>query len=298
MIKTGITYSSLTAADGSLPAPQEVARRAEEAGLDSLWVSDHLATGHPFLESVVALSAAAGATRRLEVGFAVLQLALRQLAWAGKQIGSLQAASGGRLHLGVGLGGRPREEWEAAGVPADERARRTDEALAALPSLLAGKPTALPGAPGSTVTLLPAVTPPPVWVGGGSPAALRRAAALGDGWLPAAITARGLSDGLRTLGELRAEAALPAPRATVSVFASLDGHLGGLSRDALVDVLHLQFGFPRELSEAVAVAGPPGHVAQRLAEYAAAGAEQVIVCPIGGTWEQQIELLAAAKELT
>ncbi|MGW3953566.1 LLM class flavin-dependent oxidoreductase [Streptomyces sp. NPDC004752] len=297
MVKTGISYSSLTAPDGSLPTPQEVARRAEQTGLDSLWASDHLATGAPFLESTVALAAAAAATSRLEVGFGVLQLALRRLSWAAKQIGSLHALAPGRLHLGVGLGGVPAKEWQAAGVPVAERARRTDAALRALPSLLAGRATDLPDLPRATVALAPAVPVPPVWIGGGSPAALRRAATLGDGWLPAAITPEGVAEGVDTLRELSAAAGRSVSRVTVSVFAALDGHLGGLSHDALVDMLHGQFGFPRELVDAVAVSGPPELIAERITAYASAGAEHVVVCPIGGSWEQQIELLGKAREL-
>ncbi|MFF4469675.1 LLM class flavin-dependent oxidoreductase [Streptomyces sp. NPDC001599] len=298
MVKTGISYSSLAARDGSLPAPQDVARRAEQAGLDSLWASDHLATGAPFLESTVALAAAAGATDRLEVGFGVLQLALRRLSWTAKQLGTLHALAPGRLHLGVGLGGVPAQEWQAAGVPVAERARRTDEALRALPSLLAGRPTDLPDLPGAKVTLAPAVPTPPVWIGGGSPAALRRAAALGDGWLPAAVTPKTVAEGLDVLRELRAAAGRPVPRVAVTVFASLDGHLGGLGQQDLVDVLHGQFGFPRELADAVAVSGPPLRIAERIDAYGQAGAEHVVVCPVGGVWEQQVELLAAARDQT
>jgi len=245
----------------------------------------------------VALAAAAGATSRLEVGFGVLQLALRRLSWAAKQIGTLHAIAPGRLHLGIGLGGQPAEEWQAAGVPVAERARRTDEALRALPSLLAGEPTALPDLPDTSVTLQPAVTPPPVWIGGGSPAALRRAAAYGDGWLPAGITADGIASGLGELRELSEAAGRPVPRVTVVVFATLESHLGGLSHEGLVGVLHGQFGFPREMAEAVAASGPPEQIAQRIGELASAGAEHVVICPIGGAWEQQIELLGKAREL-
>ncbi|MER6528207.1 LLM class flavin-dependent oxidoreductase [Streptomyces sp. NPDC001508] len=297
MVKTGISYSSLSAPDGSLPTPQEVALRAEQTGLDSLWASDHLATGAPFLESTVALAAAAAATSRLEVGFGVLQLALRRLSWTAKQIGSLHALAPGRLHLGVGLGGVPAEEWQAAGVPVAERARRTDAALRALPSLLAGRATELFDLPRTTVALAPAVPVPPVWIGGGSPAALRRAATLGDGWLPAAITPEHVAEGRAVLRELSAEAGRSVSRVTVTVFAALDGHMGGLSHDALVDVLHGQFGFPRELADAVAVSGPPELIAERITAYASAGAEHVVVCPVGGSWEQQIELLGKARQL-
>lgn len=115
-----------------------------------------MSTGAPFLESVVALSAAAAVTERLQLGFGVLLLGLRSEAWIAKQIASLQLLSGGRVLLGVGVGGAPAAEWAAAGALLHERGRRTDLMLQALPDLLAGKTTALRTETGEpTLTLEP-----------------------------------------------------------------------------------------------------------------------------------------------
>lgn len=296
-MKIGISHTTLTAQDGTIADPCAVARHAEEVGLDSFWVSDHLAWDTPILDSTLVLTAAAAVTERLEVGFAVLQLALRRLAWAAKQLQTLQTIAGNRLNLGVGIGGHPAQEWASAGVTLANRGRRTDEALAVLTSLLAGETTALPDVSGAPVTLTPAAAMPPVWVGGHSPAALRRAARFGDGWLPAAVTQDQITAGRETLAELTALAGRPATRTAVSIFATLDSHLGGMSREALVDLCAGGFGFPRGHADTVVLGGKPAEVAERLDAHAELGVEHVVLVPFGGGWRRQCDLLAEARSL-
>ncbi|MEV8632429.1 LLM class flavin-dependent oxidoreductase [Streptosporangium sp. NPDC051023] len=295
-MKVGIGHTTLATADGAIADPVEVARHAEELGLDSLWCSDHLMWGTPILESALTLAAAAAVTRRLEVGFAVLQPALRPVAWLAKQISTLQTISGGRVQLGVGIGGMPEEEWAAAGVSVRERASRTDDALRVLPALLRGELVELPGTSGTEVTLSPAAPMPKVWVGGASPAALRRTARFGDAWLPAVATLEQLRAGREVLREEAEAAGRPAPGIGVSVFATLDAHLGGMSHEALVDMCG-GFGYPREHADAAVVSGKPEQVAERLAALAEEGVEHAVVVPFGGEWRRQCDLLAEANAL-
>src|ERR671937_3073591 len=125
-------------ADGKGADTREQARYAERLGLDGIFVGDHLKPAGPYPESLVVLAAAAGVTERIHLGLGVLILALRDPAWAAKQLASLQHVSGGRVLLGVGTGGAMHgtEAWEAVGVPWAERSRRTDETLALLPGLI------------------------------------------------------------------------------------------------------------------------------------------------------------------
>ncbi|MDP9794083.1 alkanesulfonate monooxygenase SsuD/methylene tetrahydromethanopterin reductase-like flavin-dependent oxidoreductase (luciferase family) [Catenuloplanes nepalensis] len=120
------------------------ARHAEDAGLDSVWHGDHLATGTPTVECTIALAVAATATCRISIGASVFVPAIRPLAWAAKAIASLQLISGDRLLLGIGSGGGPAQ-WAAAGIPFPDRGPRTDTALRLLPALLTGDPVTLPG---------------------------------------------------------------------------------------------------------------------------------------------------------
>ncbi|MCE7000779.1 LLM class flavin-dependent oxidoreductase [Saccharothrix sp. S26] len=288
-MKLGLAHSTMFEGDGSIADPVAVARHVEDLGLDSLWVSDHLAWGTPILDSVVALAAASAATERIEVGFAVLQLALRRVSWIAKQIGSLQLVSGGRLQLGVGVGGHPAQEWEAAGSTLADRGRRTDEALDVLPSLLSGEETRLPDVDAS-VALRPAAPMPPLWIGGDSRPALKRVARTGAGWLPAAVTPGQVAVGRQVVEDLTGT----RPATTVSVFATLNAHRGGMSRDALVDLCANGFGFPREHADAVVVGGKPEEVADALRRFADLGVGQVVVVPFGSGWAEQCELLAEA----
>lgn len=294
-MKIGITHTTLTDDGGGVVAPTEVARRAESAGLDSMWVSDHLSWDTPILDSLTCLAAAAAVTTRLEVGTSVLQLALRHPAWAAKQIGTVQTIADGRLQLGVGIGGAPRQEWEAAGVPVAERAARTDRVLEALPGLLAGAETPVPDSGGARVRLQPPAPMPAVWIGGGSRAALRRAARYGDAWLPAGVTPEQVRDGSKELAALAEEEGRAVPAVGVGVFAALGG--GGMDRDALAAMLASAFGMSHEHAAGVVVGGSPGEVAARLAEYEELDVEHVVVTAFGGVWERQCDLLAEARGL-
>jgi alkanesulfonate monooxygenase SsuD/methylene tetrahydromethanopterin reductase-like flavin-dependent oxidoreductase (luciferase family) len=161
---------------------RESARYAEEVGLDSVWSTDHLIASAPMLESSVVLATAAAVTERITVGYNVMLLALRPVAWAAKQISTLQLVSNNRLVLGVGTGNPAHGDagWRAAGVEFAERGRLTDEALAVLPDLIAGTSLDYQLSPGAKV--------PPIFVAGNGVRAHRRAAVYGDGWATIAMS--------------------------------------------------------------------------------------------------------------
>ncbi|MGW2023219.1 LLM class flavin-dependent oxidoreductase [Streptomyces decoyicus] len=273
-----------------------VARHAEEVGLDSVWTGDHLSAGFPVLESSLVLATAAAATRLIRVGYGVLLPALRPPAWAAKQIGTLQHLSGGRVLLGVGVGSGNGDEWAAAGVPPKERGPRTDRFLRALPGLLAGRPTALTDAPeGAGVTLTPRVPMPEVWIGGGAEAALRRTVAHGRGWLAAMKTPDQLAAGAARLADLAAARGVPAPRTGTLVFTRVSERPGASAK--IADYLATAYGIDREQAAAVALGGSPRQVAERLREYADAGAVTLVLVPFGTDSRRQYDLFAQARSL-
>ncbi|WP_433163969.1 LLM class flavin-dependent oxidoreductase [Kribbella sp. CA-247076] len=191
---------------------RESARFAEELGLDSVWSTDHLIASAPMLDSSVVLSTAAAVTERITVGFNVMLLALRPVAWAAKQVSTLQYVSGNRLVLGVGTGNPAHGDvgWRAAGVSYADRGRLTDEALAVLPDLVAGKPTTL--ADGLEATISPGSEVPPIVVAGNGKAALRRAARYGDGWATIAMSPEEVK---AALDQINGQRDRPPLRATV-----------------------------------------------------------------------------------
>lgn len=289
-------------ADGRSPV-REAARWAEELGLDSVWVGDHLLTGGPVVDSTVSLATAAAVTERVTVGFSVFVPALRPLVWAAKQLASLQVVSGGRLVVGIGSGGPGPGVWDAAGVPAAERGRRTDRALRRLPDLLAGRPTALgdsdndsdDGNDGSVeVTLAPAVERPPFWIGGMSTVALRRAARYGDAWFPSLVpSATVAADGAR-LRDHAAAGGRPAPGIAVGATLALGT---GTDIDRVVRGLVGSYGMDPDVAAAIPFTGGPERAAERIDAYADAGADHLVFGVAGPDWRHQFELLAEARSL-
>ena len=188
-----------------------IARRADEAGFDYLSVSDHLlmtvemnqAMGARWCEGVTSIAFLAGATRDIQVYTSVLVLPYRNPLLLAKQIATLDFMSGGRVVLGVGIG-HLEKEFELLGVSRRDRAAISDEYLRALDVLFREEQ---PSFEGEWVSFDGLVFEPkpvrephlPVWIGGNSPAALRRAARFGDGWVPWRITPDELPACLETL---------------------------------------------------------------------------------------------------
>lgn len=235
------------------------ARFAEEVGLNSVWSTDHLVASGPMLDSTVVLAAAAAATERITIGFGVMLLALRPVAWAAKQVSTLQHVSNDRVVLGVGTGNPAHGDigWRAAGVSFEDRGRLLDEALQVLPNLVAGRSTVLDD---TEVRLAPGSTVPPVLVAGNGKKALQRTAAYGDGWISVGLSPDDVAAGLRELGELAGDRGRPDLRATV-VAPILDAD--------------------------------PRKAAAQLSAYADAGTERVILPPTGPDWQRTYE--SAAK---
>lgn len=291
-----------TMAERGEPVPDVVgaARRAEDLGFESVWAVDQLVAGVgvPIVDSTVALSAAAGATSRIRLAYGVMILPLRPVVWAAKQAGSLQQVAGGRLLLGVGVGGdRHERSWAAAGVARRERGRRTDAALAVLPDLIAGKAVDLDG---TRVQLAPGVAVPPIVVGGMSEAALARAATAGDGWFTLPLPPAQIAPAAERLAQLAADRGRPAPVITGSVTVAIDGDPTLPGRDDLVEKLSDPggiYGMPREAVPDILVTGGPSAVAERIAALRDIGAERVVVTLAAGDWSRQAELLAEAAAL-
>ncbi|MBI4505711.1 MAG: TIGR03619 family F420-dependent LLM class oxidoreductase [Chloroflexi bacterium] len=192
-------------APADLPAALlRYARHAEELGFASLWVTDHLLTGHaiyavPRLEPMATLMHLAGATTRARLGTAVLILPWREPLTLAKQAATVHYLSGERLILGVGPGWDPAA-FAALGMPMRERGARTDEALVVLGRLFREREVTHEGRffsfSGVTIDPLPR-EPIPLWIGGGSQVpspnapnppvlapSVRRRVVRAAGWIP------------------------------------------------------------------------------------------------------------------
>jgi probable F420-dependent oxidoreductase len=158
----------------------------EEAGADSLWQSDRL-VGVTTLECMSAMAALAGRTRRLKFGMSVLSLAFREPLVVAKACATIDFLSNGRLLPAFGLGALTSPDWAATGRDPQGRGAALDEALEFIARLWRGETVDFDGqfvkARGARISPLPVQAELPMWLGGVSPAAIRRTARYGTGWL-------------------------------------------------------------------------------------------------------------------
>ena len=263
------------------------AARIEELGSDSVWTSEHIFFYFPTFDALTMLAAIAALTSRIRLGTAVLLLPLRPAALAAKEITSVDVISGGRLTLGIGVGGEYPKEFAAVGVPVRERGARTDEAINVLRRLWAednvtfdGRFTKLDG-----VTLQPKPAQrggPPLWIAGRSEAAVRRAGRLGDGYLPYLFSPERYRD---SLAEVRraAEQAGRDPDAIepgLYQFICLADSYEEAKRIAAAD-LSRRYNQPFEtIVDRYVVMGTAEDCASRLSDFAEAGARHFLLVPI------------------
>jgi alkanesulfonate monooxygenase SsuD/methylene tetrahydromethanopterin reductase-like flavin-dependent oxidoreductase (luciferase family) len=287
----------------------EVCRRAEATGADSLWAVDHLYWPHPIAEALTTLAVAATATARATLGTCVLQLPLRRPAAVAKQASALQLLSGGRFVLGLGVGSH-RSEYERAGVDFTRRGRLMDEGVAELRAAWdsrtlsgtladwpAGSESSPPHDPTGSVSpyVQDPVSPPiPLWFGGSSEAARRRAAAVGDGWVPLFLAPEEYAAALAELRRETVEAGRDreAVEPGVVVFARVGDDEVAPSEGAAW-LSHL-YRLPPKAFQRHLVAGSPGTCAAALARYAEAGARHIVVMVAGSPAVEHFALLRAA----
>ncbi|HUZ10374.1 MAG TPA: TIGR03619 family F420-dependent LLM class oxidoreductase [Acidimicrobiales bacterium] len=224
----------------------EMARAAEAAGFDAVYVTEHPMPekrwmdtgGHHALDPFVALAFAAAATTTLRLQTHLCVLPYRNPFVTAKAVASLDVLSGGRVIFGVGTG-YLEAEFAALGVDFAERNELTDEAIVAMKAAWSGEPVDLAGrhfsASGNLALPRPVQSPcPPIWVGGNSTRAIRRAVELADGWAPmpnaAATAARRHSPALESLQDLERRigyacdhAASVGRRTPLTVASSLGG---------------------------------------------------------------------------
>ncbi len=242
----------------------DAAVRLEAAGYDGIWCWDHLmprgAGTLPVLEAWTMLAAAAARTSRVRVGSLVLDVTKRHPALLAKAAATVQAIAGGRLVLGMGIGGFPGEH-QALGIPfppAGERAALLEETIATIRALWSGEAVSREAgavAPLRDARQLPAPNPaPPILVGAQSPAGVRLAARAADGWAAASVSFERLLPAYRD-----ALAAAGRDRASQEVLVGMpEGRAG---RDNIV-------GTPWATNPT-----------QELARWLAAGADGVILMP-------------------
>jgi probable F420-dependent oxidoreductase len=294
----------------ALPEPErDWLAAAEQLPIDSIWQGGHIISPAYTGEAITRLALITAWTERVRVGTSILLLPLYQPVVVAKQIADLDSRSGGRVSVGVGVGGEFRAEFDAVGVPVAERGARTDEAMQVLRLLWKGGPVSHHGkffnfddteirAVALRRDERPPVQPggPPLLVSGRKEPAMRRAARLGDGWMPYLMSPSAYA---RTVTTIRQEAEAAGRGLTdfewmMYLYTSIRRD-GDKARDDVATFLGRGYGNkPQAMLDRIAPAGTPDEVAVRLQEYVDAGVRHFIVSPAAP--EDTFEVIKLAAE--
>jgi probable F420-dependent oxidoreductase len=252
-----------------------VVRRAEERGLDSVWVTDHVIVPRDahiiyrdhMLDPLAVLPWLAGVTERIALGTSVVVLPYRSPLPVAKLLASVDVLSGGRLIFGAAVGWL-EGEFAALGVPLRERASRTDEALTLIRAVWQDEhpeiETRRHRLHGLQASPLPLQKPrPPILIGGGSEGAFRRVARFGDGWHASSTTPEAFRQGAEAVARHWKDAGRDgAPILSLRVPLMIDG-----IHRAAVDMSLLRGRY--------AIQGSVGDVTRALRDFQALGLAHV-----------------------
>jgi probable F420-dependent oxidoreductase len=281
-------------------------RRVEELGYDGLFTGEHLLFHRPVWDAVSMCTAIACATEQIAIGPAATITPLRHPTLLAKEFAGVDRISGGRLVLSLGVGGDNPKEFEATGVPLARRGRRTTETLEILRRYFSGErfsyegeifrlddvwldpPPARPGGP-------------PLWVAGRSRVTRRRAALLGDGFLPYMVTperCRQMFDDVRDAAE-RAGRELPATYAWAAYLYVAIGDDAEEARRRGDRHLAWRYDEPRftgDLAGKYIVSGTAEDCAEGLSRFAEAGCTHLVLLPVRRDDEPPSEALESLAE--
>ena len=272
----------------------EVGRRAEELGYDSVWVMDHLFnTGYirerledrPYYHPLTTLSHLSALTNRVALGTSVLVLPYHNPVELAKYAASLDQMSGGRVILGVGAGAMT-EEFQSLGIPMAQRGSLTNESIAIMKELWTHSNPSYHSPRWDFSELYFSPKPRqqphiPLWIGGSSPGALRRAARVGDGWHPSGLSAEEFSLGRQEIREQAMEAGRDPDSLAWSVRLDVEVTPGPSSARA---------------ANRSRLAGDPQQIIAGVSAYQQAGVEHVVLALNSGEVPRLLSLMEDIAE--
>jgi probable F420-dependent oxidoreductase len=272
--------------------------RAEELGFDSAWAQEGMLGPGPQLGPIEAITYAAACTRRIRLGCSVFVSTLHSPVHLAKSITTLDQLSRGRIEVGVGTGGKNRP-FAAFGVDPARYVSRFTEGIALMKALWTEPDVTFDGEfwqlKDAPMEPKPFQKPyPPLWFGGASEPALRRAVRLGDGFFGAGSTpTAAFAEQVQIVRDALAQAARPAGDFPIAkrVYFAIDED-AGRARTRVNAALEVIYGHRVPAIEAAAIAGSASDCVRELKQVAAAGAG-LILCTAPFDLREQMERLAA-----
>ena len=270
---------------------------AEALGYDSVWVMDHLFNNgyirerlddRPYYHPLATLSYLAATTRRVRLGTSVLVLPYHNPVELAKYAATLDCMSHGRVTLGIGVGAMA-EEFAALGIPMAERASLTNEGIRVMQELWTNPAPSYHSRRWNFDDLRFAPKPVqqphiPLWIGGASPGALRRAARLGNGWHPSGLTPEEYAAGRQRVQELAEQAGRHPESLVWSARVEVEATAGPSSA--------------RAADRARIPGGDPEQTAMSIAAYREAGVEHLVLALNTGDADRIRELMESLAAQT
>ena len=275
------------------------AEQCEAGGVDSLWQTDRLVGADAQLEPMAAMASLAGATERIKFGMNAVVVAHRDPLVLAKECATIDFLSNGRLLpvFGVGFEGDPA--WQATGRDPKERGKRSDEALEIMARLWAGEAVDFSGAhftyQGARISPLPLQKPLPLWIGGHSPAAIRRTARIGTGWLGGLMPPHEIAG---VVAAIRAECARLGRAIDADHFGATIPFRFGEASDPMVQRFAARTAARGAEASSQIVAGKPADLVARIQQYVAGGVSKFVLLPLAqGTHELREQAARAIAEV-
>jgi probable F420-dependent oxidoreductase len=275
----------------------------DRCGYDSMWVGDHVAFTIAIFDPLLQLAQAAVLSRRLVFGTDVFLLPLRHPTPIAKQVSTLDHLTEGRFIFGVGVGGEFPKEYEACGVPLNERGARLSESLTVMRKLWTGEPVSHAGKFFNFEEVKMQPPPrqpggPPIWCGGRADPALRRIGRMTDGWMSYVVTPDMYRQGLEKIATAASEAARAFDRGFGTahlLFTRIDDTYEKALDAATVSLSQRYAMDFRKAAQRYCALGTPQDVVETIFKFQQAGVRHLILDFVGPYEErdQQIERFAA-----
>ncbi|MBI3303866.1 MAG: LLM class flavin-dependent oxidoreductase [Deltaproteobacteria bacterium] len=288
-----------------MPSPDTIcsyAERAEDVGIDSIWLSDHIVSRNPELEISCIMAMFAARTKKIKMGPSVLTLPARDPVQVAKTYATLDYLSGscGRVIMAVGLGSDPRD-CLACGILPEERAKRMEEGVQVLRKLWAGPHVTHEGKfykfTDVTIEPRPAKGSLDIWIGGKSDLAIKRTARYGDGWFPSFVTPEEFTTGMEKLAAYGAQYGRTINPREAGVLILTHASNNRSRAQEITQKFFQGFPLPPESLPARCAIGTPEECIEKIRSYVSVGCSKFVLWPVAPPDELVSQIETYGREI-